>query len=250
MNLRTLALLMALVLFGGSSSGAPLFRYPVGEQLSYKILWGFLPVGRTLISCEEVIENNTRQIRIRVEARSNRLVSTLYPVDDQIDCYIDPDTGLPLRVEKTTAEGDLICDDTLWLDHKNLRARWESRSDSISTNYPIRPDTLDVAAFLYAMRSAPFALNESKTFNIAVDGTLHGLRIHADEKKSITIGSEKEKTPCTRFSVQPERDDLFVRKIPRDIWVSDDARRIMVKMKAKTPLGSVRIVLDEINTIP
>jgi len=224
--------------------------YPIGEQLFYKILWGFIPVGQTTITCEQIEENDTPFIRIRVEAKSNRLVSTLYPVNDRIDCFVDPETGFPVRVEKKTSEGGRQCDDTLWLDHKNQRARWESRSDGISTNYPIHPDTLDTATFLYALRSAPFTLNKSQTFDLAVDAFLHSLTITACEKKKIKTELQKEKIPCTRFSVVPKRDDLFVYKAPGDIWVTDNLPRVMIKMKTKTPLGNVRIILDEIRTLP
>lgn len=247
---KQLFLIFTVLTFFAPQAPSESIRYPVGEQLSYRILWGFLPVGRTTVTCEKISENDTPRIRIRVEAKSTWLVSTLYPVDDRIDCYIDPVTGLPLRVEKKTSEGNHRCDDTLWLDHENLLAQWESRSASITTNYLIKSDTLDVGAFLYALRSLSFELNDSKSFNIAVDGLLHGLKITAEEKKPIKMAAEKKKVHCTRFSVVPDRTDLFVRKIPSDIWVTDDSRRIMVKMKTKTPVGHVRIVLDEIRMLP
>lgn len=219
--------------------------YPVGERLTYRILWGFIPVGYAAISCEEVPGDTTPLIRIRVEAKSNRLISALYLVNDRIDSYIDPESGLPVRVEKKTSEGGYVCDDTLWFDRKNLLARWQSRSASIETNYPISSDTLDVAAFLYALRSVSFKLNEPELFNIATDGYLHGLTITAQEKKQMDIGSGNERKWCIRFSAIPERSDLFVRKIPDDIWVTDDARRIMVQMRTKIPVGHVLVVLDE-----
>lgn len=245
---RALYILLLLPLGAGLAKGDSL-HLPVGEQLTYKIMWGFLPVGKTIISCNETLDQGTPCIRIRVEAKSNNLISTLYPVNDRIDCYIDPETRLPTRVEKLTVEGGFVCDDTLRFDRENLCAHWESRSASISTNYPIQSDTLDVGAFLYAMRSIPFTLNESKSFNIAVDGVLHGLNIKAKERKVLKCGSDKQKVSCTRFAVEPERSDLFVRKIPGDIWVTDDERRIMVKMKASVPVGHVSIVLDKIHRI-
>ncbi len=240
--------LTAIVLFSLHALSEPI-RYPVGEQLSYRILWGFLPVGRTTITCEKISENGASRIRVRVEAKSNRLVSTLYPVNDRIDCYIDPLTGLPLRVEKRTSEGKVRCDDTLWFDHKNLVARWESRSADVTTNYPIYSDTLDTGAFLYALRSTSFKLNKPKTFHIAADAFLHGLSITACEQKMMKTKLDTEKIQCTRFSVVPKRNDLFVNKTPEEVWVADDERRVMVKMKTKTPLGNVRIVLDEIRSI-
>jgi len=243
---RQLFYLLVTFFFIASNTLSETIKYPAGEQLTYRILWGFLPVGHATIRCENVLKNGTPFIRIRVKAKSNWLVSSLYAVDDRIDCYIDPTTGLPLRVEKKTVEGGHVCDDTLWFDHENLFAHWQSRSASIQTNYSIHKDTLDVTAFLYSLRSVPFALNEPKIFNIAVDGSLHGLKITAKEKKQMKIGAKNKKTWCTRFAVVPEQSDLFVCKIPSEIWVTDDTRHIMVQMKTKIPLAHIRIVLDEI----
>ncbi|HPR82619.1 MAG TPA: DUF3108 domain-containing protein [Pontiellaceae bacterium] len=242
MKKQTIPILIALLVFSAVGFCEKI-QYPVGERLSYRILWGILPVGRAFITCEQITENNAPYIRIRVEAKSNRMISTLYPVNDQIDCFVDPATGLPLRIEKKTTEGSFVCDDTLLFDRENLSAQWQSRSASITTNYTISSNTLDVAAFLYTLRSIPFTINEPKIFKIATDGYLHGLTITAEEKKQIKVGSEK--TWCTRFSAIPERDNLFVRKIPGDIWVTDDTRRLMVQMRTKTPVGSVSVVLDE-----
>ena len=223
--------------------------YPLGEKLTYRIMWNMFPVGQTVIQCEALTDHGADSIRVRVQAKSNRLVSALYPVNDLIDCYINRTTGLPYRVEKQTSEGKHLCDDTLQLDHAKGLAVWQSRSASISTNYPIYSDTLDVSSFLYAIRTYSFTLRKPKTFHVAADGTLHGLTITAEQKKMLKTTLSDEKILCTRYSVVPERKDLFVRKIPGDVWVTDDDRRIMVKMKAKTPLGNVRIVLDEVLSI-
>lgn len=244
MGTRVFVLFTVLALISASATCEPV-RCPVGEQLAYRILWGFVPVGRAVITCDPAEETGTPLIRIRVEVKSNRIISALYPVDDRIECYVDPATGLPLRVEKKTSEGGFVCDDTLVFDRENLQAHWHSRSASITTNYTISSNTLDVSTFLYALRSVPFALNESKVFKIAVDGYLHGLTITAEEKKRMDVGSEKEKRWCTRFSAVPERRDLFVRKIPGDIWVTDGEPSILVQMKTKTPVGPVTVVLDE-----
>jgi hypothetical protein len=239
---RQTAVLLAVFLVSAATGFCDRIQYPVGERLVYRIYWGCLHVGRVCITCEPVTENDTPLIRVRVEAKSNRLVSTLYAVNDQTDCYIDPSTGLPLRVEKKTSEGGFICDDTLWIDHNALVAHWESRSASITTNYPIAPDTLDPASLLYALRSTQFTLHEPQRFKIAVDGLLHGLTITAEETKPVKVGSEMK--PCIRFSSAPERSDLFVRKVPGDIWVTADDKQIMVKMRTKIPVGHVQVVLD------
>jgi hypothetical protein len=50
---------------------------------------------------------------------------------------------------------------------------------------------------------------------------------------------------CRKYVVVPKRDDLFVRKIPKEIWLSEDERKIMVRMDVQVPVGRARIVLED-----
>ncbi|MEE9368307.1 MAG: DUF3108 domain-containing protein [Pontiella sp.] len=220
------------------------YRFPIGERATYKIQWGLLSCGSSTISCDEVELDGKALIRIRVEVKSNWLVSSVYPVDDTVNCYIDPETLLSVRLEKNTSEGNFICKDVLKLDRINNEASWFSTSQNISTNYPIQTDSCDAVSFLYAFRQHSFKQNESRDFNIAVDSALHGISITAGKTGKKAIG-KAGKENCRRYAVTPKRDDLFVRKIPLAIWLTEDERKIMARMDVKVPIGKARIVLDE-----
>ncbi len=223
------------------------YHYPIGERATYTIKWGLLTCGTSTISCDEVEAEGQHLIRIRVHAKSNWLVSTLYPVDDTVDCFIDPETQLSVRLEKHTREGGFICKDVLTINRQNNIAQWDSQNLNISTNYPITAGTCDAVSFLYAFRQYAFEENQSRDFPLAVDTALHGITITAkntDEKKIGDTG----KVLCRKFIATPKRDDLFVRKIPKEIWITEDDRKILAKMVVKVPVGSVRIVLK--NYVP
>ena len=219
-------------------------RFPVGEQARYRIQWGLFTCGTSTFRCDEVEWQGRTMIRVRVQAKSNWLVSTIYPVDDTVDCYIDPETGLSVRLEKHTIEGDKVCKDVLELDRDTQMASWISESDNISTNYPIEAGACDAVSFLYAFRKHDFQESPSQEFNVAVDTALHSITIDAgkrDTKKIDGLG----KILCRQFTFTPKRDDLFVRKIPKAIWLSDDERRILVRMDLVVPVGRARVVLEE-----
>ena len=190
--------------------------------------------------------NGREMIRLRVEAKSNRLVSTIYPVDDTVDCYIDPETGESVRIEKWTSEGDTICRDILELDRENNRANWISESGNITTNYTIEAGACDAVSFLYAFRAHCFDENPVQDFNIVVDTALHGITIHAGQTSTTTVQGLGD-MKCRRYTVEPRRDDLFVRKIPKAIWLTETGRKILVRMDIKVPVGHARIVLDTYN---
>jgi len=218
------------------------YRVPVGEKAVYKVKWGLFSCGTITISCDDVPDKGL--VRLRVRAKSNWLVSTIYPVDDIVDCYIDPETLLSVRVEKNTSEGNLVCKDVLQLNRKTNMAQWDSESMNISTNYAIEAETCDAVSFLYAFRVHEFTENQSRDFNLAVDTALHGVTITAKGTARKKIGGEG-KVLCRKFLSTPKRDDLFVRKVPKEVWITEDTRKIMAKMVVKIPVGNVDIELIE-----
>jgi len=220
------------------------YRYPIGERATYSIKWGLLCCGTSTITCDEVGVEGRTLVRVRVRAKSNWLVSTVYPVDDTVDCFIDPETQLSVRLVKNTSEGGFECKDVLAFDRENHTVQWDSDSLNISTNYPIIAGSCDAVSFLYALRQYEFSTGQSRDFNLAVDTALHSISITAGGTKQKDIG-EHGKARCRKFIATPKRDDLFVRKIPKEIWITDDARKIMARMDVRVPVGTARIVLEE-----
>jgi hypothetical protein len=220
------------------------YRFPVGERAVYKIKWGMVSCGTTSIHCDEVEVKDENLIRIRIRVKSNWMVSTVYPVDDTVDCFIDPETMESIRVEKDTSEGDLVCKDVLRLDRTNNIAHWQSHSANITTNYPITAGAHDPLSFLYAFRQHTFDANDERDFNVVVDTAVHGITITAKDTAKKANGNG-EKVNCRKYLVTPKAEGLFVRKIPKEIWLTEDERKLMTRMTVKVPVGTARIVLDE-----
>lgn len=232
------------LLFLSRTARAADYKFPIGEEAVYKIKWGLITCGQMQINCDEVTVAGKELVRIRTQANSSRLLSTVYPVNDTVDCYIDPETQLSVRLEKHTVEGGFVCQDLLELDRTVNRAQWTSRSANISTNYPIAPEACDAVSFLYTMRMVDFTETPQHQFDIVVDHAVQGLIISAGKTDIKTI-TDDEKVLCRQFTVAPKRDDLFVRKIPKEIWITEDDRRILARMTIITPRGKARIVLNQ-----
>lgn len=234
--------ILILFLFGFNSMAE--YRFPIGERAIYKIKWGPLFCGTSSISCDKVTLEGRELIRIRICAKSNKLVSTVYSVNDTVDCYIDPQTQQSIRLEKHTTEGGHTDKDVLTFDRKMKIAHWVSTSANITTNYSVTADACDAVSFLYAFRNDEFEENTAKDYSIVVDAAQQGLSITATKTAKKRVGN-KRKQLCREYVVTPKKKGLFVRKVPQSIWITEDKRKIMTRMDVKFPLGSAHIVLDE-----
>lgn len=224
------------------AEGVAVGRPRVGETLEYGVYWGLIPAGSATISCARTNLYGADRIVLRIQAKSNWLVSTLYHVDDDVRCYLDPETGLPVRVEKSTREGGFVCRDTLTFDRPRNTVTWRSDSAGIITNYPVAPDALDAVSFLFALRNRSFALDEPQQFSIAVDNQVHRLSVTASRQRHEKFeGLGRVRTTC--FEAAALTDGLFVRKIPEEIWIAETQPRVVTQLKGRVPAGSFRMVL-------
>ncbi len=215
---------------------------PVGETLRYDILWGFIPVGHSEITSSWVEEDGRPFINLRFTARSNRFVEKIYPVNDRVDCFVDPQTLLPARLVKKTSEGRFLCDDTLTFDRDSSTAFWEDRQNRTNCEYVVAQDTRDFYSLMYIMRNQALRCGEQQCFSIANDDRIHDISVHMGREEKVELPDGCE-VAALRLSVEQAREGLFVRKVPGTVWVSREDPRVILKMLVRVPVGSVRVVL-------
>lgn len=212
------------------------------ETLRYELLWGVIPVGRAEVTTRLVEEDGRTLIRFRFTAKSNRWVDKIYPVEDCIDSFMDPETQLPVKLVKRTSEGWLRCDDQLTFDRERGVACWVDRANGRLFEYAVAPDTRDFFSLMYVMRSFDLRPGREDRATIAADERMHGLIIKVGREEIIRLrGGGKAR--ALRLHIESEREGLFVRKIPGAVWISAESPRVVVQMQVRVPVGSVRVVL-------
>jgi len=219
--------------------------FPVGEELVYEVNWGYIPIGYARITTQWVQEGGRTLLAIRYRARSNKVIATLYPVDDKIESIIDPLTFLPIRFTKNLREGRHRYHEITTFDYDRLKAKWTSLIKKKSKEYDIEPDTRDLVTFMYYMRSKKFRSGEKRRFRVMADEKIYDLYVNAKSTEKIKVG-RFGKIPCMRFDPKAKFQGLFVRKGRLYMWASQDKRRICTQVKAKLPVASVRVQLDAV----
>jgi hypothetical protein len=254
-RLRTalvLILLAAVAAFGSDSAppetaaGVVRLPFPVGEELVYRIYWGVFPVGKTRIVSRWIEEDGRKLLAIRYRTRSNRIVAALYPVDDVIECIIEPVTFLPVRFKVVLKEGPHRRDEVTWFDHAAGVARWESRVKEKCKEYPIEPDTRDVVSFMYHLRSQRFEAGREYPYRVMADDKIYDLILKADKQETVTLRGFGD-VPAVRLEPKAAFHGLFIRKGRMTVWVSRDDRNLCAKLVGSVPVASIRAVLSEVH---
>lgn len=219
--------------------------FPVGETLVYNVYWGILHVGSSVFTSEWVEEDGKRFIHIRMRTQSNNVLAQIYPVDDFLDTWIDPETFVPIRYRKNQSQGRHRRNELTTFDRAGLTATWRSLLKKKIKTYAIRESTRDLLSFMYFMRAHDIQEGAVTKFEVMADEKLYNLDVHADKIETVDL-KQYGPTPSLKIEPKAEFKGLMVTKGRMKIWVSRDDRRIATKVELETPFANVKVLLHEV----
>jgi hypothetical protein len=244
MHVRQVLIIIALLCTAARGSlSSELF--PVGENLTYRIHWGMIPVGETKITSGWVEEGGRKLIRIQLRTRTNKWMDKIHKIDDDVVAVVEPGTLLPIRSVEMVHDKDKQAEETTTFDHANRIAHWQSALDGRTSNYVIEADTRDVVSFLYFMRSRTMKPGDEALVTVAAFQTLHQMRLRAEKVEDIDLANYGD-ISCLVVRPEAVKESLFARKAPQRAWVSEDSRHLITKMDAKVVVGTVHITLYDV----
>ena len=223
----------------------PKLWFPVNEVFVYSIKWSFIHVGTSVVWSEWIEEKGRWLLALRLRTRSNRAISTLYPVNDYVESIIDPQTFLPLRFVKKMNEGSQRYDELTCFDHAKGVATWESFRTLKKHDFKIGPQTRDIPALLWWLRQEQFEPGKTREFEVMADEKTYKLTMQPEKWEKLSVGPYG-RIRCLKIEPKAEFGGVFVRSGRMWGWVSEDARRIMPLIVATVPVGSISLQLDRV----
>jgi hypothetical protein len=210
-----------------------------GEKMHFVLKYGAISAGAATLEVHEMDEiDGVEAYHFVLTARSNSFVDIFFKVRDRIDSYADAGMNHSLYYKKDQAEGTKrknIRVDFDWGKNKSTYVNLDSEPKVIS----LIPGTFDPLSIFYYSRLLDLQKREAVEHPVT-DGkkNLRGiLRI---------IGRETIRVPAGTFETLVLEPDLqtvegVFSKRPGEkitLWVTDDARRLLVQMKGTAVIGS------------
>lgn len=221
--------------------------FPVGETLTYRLYWGFVSVGEAVLTSEWIEEEGRRYVQITHRVRSNKVIATLYPVDDLIQTVIDPVTFRPVTFFMDQKEGRHSAKEITTFDYEKGVARWESLTKKKTRENKIDQDTRDLVSFMYFMRRDGFRKGEDRNFRVMADDKVYDLNVKVAGEEKVDVPGYG-KVDCLRLDPTAQFNGLFVRKGKMTVWVSGDKRCLCTRVAAGVPIvGTVKVILTSVS---
>jgi Protein of unknown function (DUF3108) len=208
--------------------------FTIGEQLNYQVYIGNVntPAGVATFQVRSRSRFFDRDgLLLAVKAQTTGQAARLFVADDQISTYVDPKALLPYRTELNLVEGQRRKNQTLTInqDHGSITTR-----DGKRIEIPV--GTHDYLSFFYAVRTFNLVPPRRNAISILVENSAKTLFISSLKREIIELGPQK--IPAIALSLTT--DDPQSDKYQLRMWVSDDRRRLPLRITANTELGPLR----------
>lgn len=220
-----------------SSDGEPRRNaYGVGESLIYDVKFGFLNVGTARM---DVVGIDTVRGR---RAWHTKLEITGgipgYRVHEVLESWIDVETENSLRHVNESAEGSRERRYTYEIMPERGVYRENDKPEKPTVEHP-----LDDGAFLYFVRNQPLVLGKSYDFP----------RYFIPDRNPVTViveRAERVEVPAGPFDTIVLRPIIKARGVfskngRAELWLTNDERRLMVRMETHLAFGTISLRLRE-----
>jgi len=215
--------------------------FKVGEQLNYQV---FLP------NIPAAVATATFQVRARskyfdrdgllftVNAQTTNALQRLFAASDSMSSYVDPKSLLPFHTELTLNEGR-----RRFVSKLTINQNYGTATTENGERIEIPIGTHDYLSYFYVVRTfnlTPPTVNQTQSkrnaISILVNNQPKTLFITALKRENVQIGSQT--IPAIQISLTT--DDAQADKFQIRGWISDDRRRLPLRLTAVTELGPLR----------
>jgi hypothetical protein len=208
--------------------------FKVGEQLNYQL---FLP------NIQAAVGTAAFQVRgkskyfdhdglfFTLNAQTTNALQKLFVANDLMSSYVDPKTLLPFHTEFTLNEGRRRSSSKL-----TINQNYGTATSETGERLEIPVGTHDYLSFFYLLRTFNLSPPKRNAISILVNKKPKTLFITALKRENVQLGSQT--IPAIQISLttdDPQGDKYQLRG-----WISDDKRRLPLRLTAVTELGLVR----------
>ena len=175
-------------------------------------------------------------LTLLINAKTSSFVSTFYPVENRVESAIDAGTLSPHRMVFHRREGKRKNDFDVTFHHPEGTVT--SIKDGVANTLGIPPGTQDAISCLYYLRSLP-SLRPGSSLAMTVHHDQKNYRLEVQIEAVEKVKGPWGEVEALRVLAIMPFQGIFLNEGNIRVWLTNDARRVPVMMKAKVIIGSI-----------
>jgi len=250
-------LLTANVFYAQDTTTTKTFRtinqnvFKEGEKLTFEINYGFVTAGNATMEILPAFQliNGRNAYDINIKVNSSPSFEWIYKVDDLYRCYLDKEGIFPWRFEQHIKEGNYSHDFEAIFDQVNLKVKTytgEKEPKKFEGEFSIPEYVYDIISAFYYFRTLDYSiLKEGDVVKLQnfFDDKVSPLDVKVLARETVKVTAGKFR--CIKIEPMVKEGGFFKSEGTIIVWLTDDERRMPVKVETKVIIGSMNIELSE-----
>jgi len=232
-----------------AQSAAKDIPFTFGEELHFEVSYGWIDLAdaQLQISKKAILENSQSYFKIDAFGKSKGAVTVFSKVNDNWGTHLNTQSLLPRLSYRYIEEGRYRRNEKVYFDQVNKKATLELYDRENKKVKEVRvfslPGTVqDLVSGFYYLRTLDLsALRKGQEVLIRgfFDKEIYNLKLIFEGVETLETNLGKKETYL--FSPRIPKNSLFRGEYPVKVWITKDAYKIPVKIKANLFIGSLDI---------
>ena len=217
----------------------------LGEHLAYEVFWMGMPIGLGELWVKEKVSLNGREaFHVVAVAETNKLLSKIYPVHDEVHSWIDVKTFQSLQFQKKVSEGHYRADEFVQYDAVKKTGYYQSLKNGTKKEFDITLPVQDILSAFYWARRQPLQIGKSFKTIVNSDEKDWSLEINVIRRETKEL---RGRDTLDTILIEPKTRLKGVLEKRGRVWIylKNDPSRTPVWITFKTSFGSVVGVIQE-----
>jgi len=219
---------------------------PAKETLSYVVGWRLIDAGKAKLSWEANPQPSRLGWQINLHLESIGLVSRLFKVNDDYSAILNQDLCVQTTHMKAL-EGSRQRETQVTVDAAGRKASYlerdlQSNAVVLAKETDIPACVHDIVGGLYHLRTLNLEPGQSAQLPVSDGKKSVSAKVEAQIRESIKVPTGTYKT--IRYEVFLFNDVLYKRPAHLHIWLTDDRRRLPVRLQVRLQFTIGTITLD------
>ena len=208
------------------------------EKLIYDIDFRIFSAGEATFEIQTEKYNNQEVYKIISKTKSNKFLDKFYKIRDNVEIWIDKKNFSLLKVNKKIREGTYKRNFSAIIDNQESLAFFNNKKIEIPDN------VFDPLGAIYYYRTLNLKLHSHFNFFTFDEGNIKEISLKVTDIEYI-------KTPLGKFHcfvLKPFSKDgkeLFKNNGQMTIWISNDEKKIPLKIEQNTSIGKLILNLKK-----
>lgn len=214
--------------------------YRGGEYLKFDVHWSFVTAGDAYLTVTDTVFGGRHCHIVTFRLESKPFFDVFYRVRDRYRTIIDAEGLFPWRFEQSIREGGYSRDFMAEFDQR------EGVAITVAGRYPIPPYVHDIMSAFYFARTIDYAKfrpgQRVELQNFYKDST-YPLAVKFKGRQRIEVDAGT--FDCVIVEPLVTEGGLFKSEGRILLWLTDDERKMPVKVRTDIPIGTVESDLTE-----